>query len=154
MTYVSLFKCRLCGETFVRSEAGDRKTAERAAMFASMEKPPEPNAPTMLDIHICDNGGIGIADFLGFRERRGDENSVELLSWYVTIGEAVEPCFSCDDCRHYDGDLRKRSQWHDATCPRYIEAKKAREARAQQEEKRAQALRATFKVIKGGRDHV
>lgn len=81
-------------------------------------------------------------------------NSVELLSWYVTIGEAVEPCFSCDDCRHYDGDLRKRSQWHDATCPRYIEAKKAREARAQQEEKRAQALRATFKVIKGGRDHV
>ena len=81
-------------------------------------------------------------------------NSVELLSWYVTIGEAAEPCFSCDDCRHYDGDLRKRSQWHDVTCPRYIEAKKAREARAQQEEKRAQALRATFKVIKGGRDHV
>lgn len=87
-------------------------------------------------------------------------NSVELLSWYVTIGEASEPCFSCDECRHYDGDRRKRSQWHDA-CPRYIEAKKAREARArelerkaQAEEKRAQAARASFKVIKGGDGHV
>lgn len=50
-------------------------------------------------------------------------NSVELLSWYVTIGEAVEPCFSCDDCRHYDGDIRKQDQWHE-TCPRYVEAKR------------------------------
>lgn len=73
-------------------------------------------------------------------------NSVELLSWYTTIGEASEPCFSCDECRHYDGDIRKRSQWRDA-CPRHIEAKKAIEARAQ-------AARAKFKVIKGGGGHV
>lgn len=87
-------------------------------------------------------------------------NSVELLSWYMTIGECVEPCFSCDECRHYDGDLHKPDQWH-GTCPRHIEAKKAIEARvremerrAKMEDKRAQAIRATFKIIKGGRDHV
>ncbi len=80
-------------------------------------------------------------------------NSVELLSWYMTIGECVEPCFSCDECRHYDGDLHKPDQWH-GTCPRHIEAKKAIEARAREVERRAQAVRATFKVIKGGRDHV
>ena len=87
-------------------------------------------------------------------------NSVELLSWYVTIGEAAEPCFSCDDCRHYDGDSRKPDQGRD-TCPRRIEAKKAIEARAremerraQAEDRRAQAIRATFKVIKGGDGHV
>jgi len=76
-------------------------------------------------------------------------NSVELLAWYVTIGEAVEPCFSCDECRHYDGDTGKSSQWRD-TCPYHIEAKKATEARARELERRAQVIRSTFKIIKGG----
>lgn len=87
-------------------------------------------------------------------------HSVEIPRQYFTHGECTEPCFSCDECRHYDGDRRKRSQWHDA-CPQYIEAKKAREARARAEaeralaeEKRAQAARASFKVIKGGDGHV
>lgn len=73
-------------------------------------------------------------------------NSAELPSWYVTIGEASEPCFSCDECRYYDGGGKKRSQWRDA-CPRYIEAAKVIEHRAQ-------AARAKFKVIKGGDGHV
>lgn len=73
-------------------------------------------------------------------------NSVELPPGYTTIGEASEPCFSCDECRYYDGDGRKRSQWRDA-CPRYIEAAKVAE-------RRAQAARASFKVIKGGDGHV
>lgn len=87
-------------------------------------------------------------------------NSVELLSWYVTIGEAEEGCFSCDECRHYDGDLHKPDQWRD-TCPQHIEAKKAIEARerelkrrAEAEDRRAQAIRATFKIINGGANHV
>lgn len=87
-------------------------------------------------------------------------NSVELLSWYFTLGEGEEPCFSCDECRHYDGDLHKPDQWHN-TCPRHIEAKKAVEARkrelehrAKAEDRRAKAIRATFKIIKGGSDHV
>lgn len=73
-------------------------------------------------------------------------NSVELPSWYVTIGEAEEPCFSCDECRHYDGDLGKPDKWH-GTCSQHIEAEKAIEARAQNR-------RATFKIIKGGRNEL
>lgn len=94
-------------------------------------------------------------------------NSVELPFWYVTIGEASEACFSCDECRHYDGDFGKRDQWRE-TCPRYIEAAKVIEIReraaqnmekrrAQEADEQAKRLRATFKVIKcdgGGDDHV
>jgi len=71
--YSALFKCRLCGETFTTAIAGGRKAAERAALFASMEKVSEPQAPTLHDIHICENGGIGIADFLGFKKGADDE---------------------------------------------------------------------------------
>ncbi len=71
--YGALFKCRLCGETFITAKTGGRKVAERAALFASMGKVSEPQAPTLHDIHICENGGIGIADFLGFKEGVDDE---------------------------------------------------------------------------------
>lgn len=69
-------------------------------------------------------------------------NSVELLSCYVTLGEAQASCFSCDECYHFDKDSRRRSQWQD-TCPWYIEAVKVAE-------RRAQASRAAFRVIEGG----
>lgn len=87
-------------------------------------------------------------------------NSVELLSWYFTAGEAEEPCFSCDDCLHYDGSLEKPDHWHNE-CHRYIEAKKAIDSRrrelirrgkieAKLAQERAQDIRTTFKIIKGG----
>lgn len=83
-------------------------------------------------------------------------NSVELTSWYFTIGESEEPCFSCDECRHYDGDMGKRDQWH-GTCPRHIEAKKAIEARTyelkrrlKKDDKRAKDIRATSKSSRVG----
>lgn len=70
-----------------------------------------------------------------------------------------EPCFSCDECRNYDGNGRKRSQWRDA-CHRYTEAAKIVETKeraaqdmalrkAREAEELAQRLRATFKVIEG-----
>lgn len=84
-------------------------------------------------------------------------NSVELPPWRSTPGECAAPCFTCDECRRYDGDFGKRSMWTD-TCPRYIEAKKAAEARELEEKKRqdaenrrAEAARGTFKVIRGGK---
>ena len=73
--YSALFKCRLCGETFIAAEAGGRKAAERAAIYASMGKVSEEQAPDLHDIHICEDGGIGIADFLGFKERRQSWNT-------------------------------------------------------------------------------
>lgn len=71
-SYDALFKCRLCGETFATSTAGGRKAAEKAAIYASMGEVSEPQAPALHDIHICDNGGIGIADFIGFKEMEDD----------------------------------------------------------------------------------
>ena len=80
-------------------------------------------------------------------------HSVELLSWYFTIGETDEPCFNCDECSHYDGDICKKDKWTN-DCTRCIEAKKAKESRereaAHREEKRLRNLRSTFKVIRGG----
>ena len=70
----------------------------------------------------------------------------ELPSFYVTIGEikaAEQICFTCDECRHYDGDHRKRSQWR-GECEGYIEAKKYTEACIE-------ARRRRFKIIKGGK---
>lgn len=73
--YLAIYKCRLCGETFVAKEAGGRRTALNAAIFASMGKEPEPNAPTLNDIHCCEDESIGIADFIGFKEE-GENNDV------------------------------------------------------------------------------
>ncbi len=72
--YLAIYKCRLCGETFGAKEAGGRRTALNAAIFASMGKPPEPNAPTLNDIHCCEDRSIGIADFIGFKEESGADD--------------------------------------------------------------------------------
>lgn len=69
--YLAIFKCELCGETFVAAEMDDRERAQRAALFASKGGQSEPNAPTLCDIHICDNGGIGLAKFVGFKPEEG-----------------------------------------------------------------------------------
>lgn len=83
-------------------------------------------------------------------------NSVELLPWQVTLGEAQTSCFSCDECYHFDKDGRKRSLWREV-CPWYVEAAKVAEHRAQvaretakAAERRAQVARAAFRVIEGG----
>lgn len=76
-------------------------------------------------------------------------NSVELSMEYFTVGEAAEPCFNCDECRYYDGSSGKSCRWN-GTCSRYIEAQKAFEARAREVERKAKAIRATFRIIKGG----
>lgn len=69
--YLALFKCELCGEVFVLTEMDDRERAQRAAFFASKGEQSEPNAPMLCDIHICYNGGIGLAKFLGFKQKEG-----------------------------------------------------------------------------------
>lgn len=73
--YLAIYKCRLCGETFCAKEAGGRRAALNAAICASMGKLPEPNAPTLNDIHSCEDGSIGIADFIGFKEESESDNA-------------------------------------------------------------------------------
>lgn len=85
--------------------------------------------------------------------------NAELEAWYMTPGEvqnAEDICFCCDECKHYDGDYTKKSQWRPECekrkLPRkYIEVQERAEAcRKRREDRRAEAVRATFTVIKGG----
>lgn len=70
--YLAFYRCELCGETFAAAEAGDRETAQKAALYASMGEQLQPQGPMLCDIHICDNGNIGIAKFLGFKKGADD----------------------------------------------------------------------------------
>lgn len=85
--------------------------------------------------------------------------NAELEAWYFTPGELQnvdDICYCCDECKHYDGDYTKKSQWRPECekrkLPRkYIEVQERAEAcRKRREDRRAEAVRATFTVIKGG----
>lgn len=52
-------------------------------------------------------------------------------------------CYFCGECKHFDGDYKKRSRWR-PECDGFKEAIKSIEARAR-------AARAKFKVISGGK---
>ncbi len=65
------FKCRLCGKTFIAMEAGGRATAVKTAVEAVMGQSTMPQSPAVVDIHNCEGGNIGIADFIGFTQERG-----------------------------------------------------------------------------------
>ncbi|MDE7242882.1 MAG: hypothetical protein K2O18_02745 [Oscillospiraceae bacterium] len=68
MEYRTIFKCRLCGETYEGGCTGNENVALRAVIFACMGKSSEPQAPTLTEAHSCMNGDIGVADFQGFRK--------------------------------------------------------------------------------------
>lgn len=83
--------------------------------------------------------------------------SAELGVWDFTPGEvqdAEDVCFTCDECKNYDGDYTKRSQWRE-NCPKhkypkkYIERKEEVDRRSA--ERFAQKCRKAFRVIEGGR---
>lgn len=68
MCYEALFKCRLCGETFIEGIAEDIDMARKGAILASIGKSSsDPTLPCLHSVHICKNLDVGIADFLGFR---------------------------------------------------------------------------------------
>lgn len=65
--YRAIFKCRLCGETYESGCTGGAKAAMDGALSACIGKQLIPNAPCMNEVHNCKDGGLGIADFQGFR---------------------------------------------------------------------------------------
>lgn len=72
--------------------------------------------------------------------------SCELYSGYFTpgeIGDVSEVCYTCDECKHFDGDHRKRSMWR-GECEGYKEPARYIEARAA-------AMRQRWRVIQGGK---
>lgn len=85
--------------------------------------------------------------------------NAELESWYFTpveVQNVEDICFCCDECKHYDGDYTKRSQWRPDCLKRklpekYIEVqRRAEECRRKREDQRAEIARASFLVITGG----
>ena len=82
--------------------------------------------------------------------------NAEITIWDLTPGElrdGEEICFFCDECKNYDGDYKKRSQWREK-CSRQRLAEKylqrKREADARAAERLAMECRKSFRVIPGG----
>lgn len=46
--------------------------------------------------------------------------SCELDLCYRTLGEIDEYCWTCDECKHYDGNPSKQRMWR-TECPNYKE---------------------------------
>lgn len=71
--YRSLFKCRLCGETYESVGTVNKEIAMNAAISACLGKPFQPQAPALNEVHVCKDGGFGIADFQRFTVRDLEE---------------------------------------------------------------------------------
>ena len=67
----------------------------------------------------------------------------ELPPMYTTPREVDHCCFTCDECRHYDGDNGKISQRR-TECPKYREA-------AKRTEYLANIARSNLKLVGGKR---
>ena len=79
----------------------------------------------------------------------------ELSIWDFTIREVTDEediCFSCDECRNYDGDRAKRNQYreacsHQRLAEKYLQRKCESDARAA--ERIAINRRKSFRIIEG-----
>ncbi len=69
--YRSQHRCRLCSEVFESGCAtGSAEMAWSAVIrLGGIKVPPDPGpqAPDLYESHHCKDGGIGLADFLGFK---------------------------------------------------------------------------------------
>ncbi|WP_417092995.1 hypothetical protein [Intestinimonas timonensis] len=69
------------------------------------------------------------------------------------VQDVEDICYCCDECKHYDGDIKKRSQWRQDCQKRklpkkYLEMKKIAE---QRRARAAETRRRNFQIIKGGK---
>ncbi len=69
--YIAMFKCRLCGEKYEDGGILNNKDAEEVAMSAIIGDQSDPLEIRLHDIHYCDDGSLGVADFIGIK--REDE---------------------------------------------------------------------------------
>ncbi len=68
MEYRTVFKCCLCGESYEGGRTGSEAVALQSAIRACLGIPSQSQAPTMTEVHSCRDGGLGVADFQGFRK--------------------------------------------------------------------------------------
>ena len=72
--YRAIYKCRLCGEEFVRAITGSADIVIKNMVIMTAEcdvKQKILNPVTKLSMHSCKDGSMGLADFLGFRKVEG-----------------------------------------------------------------------------------
>ena len=67
MAYFAVFKCRLCEKKFVDCMC-NKETAEKAIYFCGSGFDLSGLDLNSLKKHQCENGGIGLADFQGFKK--------------------------------------------------------------------------------------
>lgn len=67
--YRATYKCRLCGKEIITVFVATNRAlaAETATALVEGVDIDDPLAPVMQKVHYCDNGGIGISDFQGWR---------------------------------------------------------------------------------------
>lgn len=66
--YKAFHKCRLCGKVYFSGEVtGNRDIVTQAMTEMIVDVHTIPQAPTLIATHICENGNIGCADFVGWQ---------------------------------------------------------------------------------------
>ena len=73
MIYKAMYKCRLCGKVYEGGAVTGRRGTALNNMFHLVVRgePLESQAPSLQTVHFCDsfeNGDMGVADFIGWRE--------------------------------------------------------------------------------------
>ncbi len=72
--YKAIYKCRKCGKSFGEAITGDERLARKTLICACLETPSgEPMSPTLYFPHSCDNGDLGVADFIGWEKEVKEE---------------------------------------------------------------------------------
>lgn len=67
--YKAFFKCRLCGEIFSTVTTENRIMATKIVSCVCTNTDSDiALAPDSKEVHMCKDGGIGMADFLGFND--------------------------------------------------------------------------------------
>lgn len=66
--YQAIYVCRLCGEKYGGSFTINKHLAIETITCACSGKPnKEPMAPWLNEIHLCEDGSMGVGDFQGYQ---------------------------------------------------------------------------------------
>lgn len=68
----AIYKCRLCLQQFSILAPTDTETACHHVMELAVSGKPDNvySFPFLLALHMCDDGSVGLADFIGWRKEK------------------------------------------------------------------------------------
>ena len=71
--YRAIYKCRLCGEEFEKEKVDHKRAVAAVLCLGMLENESFDDPTTDISIyrvidHKCEDGSMGLADFLGFRK--------------------------------------------------------------------------------------